>query len=249
MIDIAMLSFNRARITHLSITEIVCRTTSPFRLIVYDNGSKDDSVEMLHHWLKKGFLHLLLLSDENRGVHFGFNWLLEHIQSEPYYICTDNDLLPCAPLEGRDWLSRLVQLAEAHSDFGAISCRPHIFVGGIPNWDESKELIEVPWAGAALRLMRTCEVRQAGGWDKVIRPSRDNEERWISDRLHRRGLKVGYARDIRCFHIFGERGKTDPWGYPPDWKPEKHGHREISPPVYIYGDRSKYDPQTWEPLS
>ena len=248
MIDIAMLSYSRAKITELAIRELQSRTTTPHRLIVLDNGSVDRSPDMLRALQVQGLIDVLLFSNENAGVHYGFNQLLEVVQSWPHYICSDNDLIPCAPLDGKDWLQRLIELAQTYPEFGAITCRPHVFVGGIPNWDETNEIIEVPWAGAALRLMRTELVREMGGWQKIKRPSRDNEERWVAERMHSLGFKVGYARDIRCFHMFGEEGKTDPWGYPIQWKPEDHGHREIWPPVYVYGDSTRFNPNTWEPV-
>jgi len=197
-----------------------------------DNGSIDGTAEMLLGLYMHGLIEKLALLKENTGVHFGFNQLLQVVGSTPYYICTDADLIPCSPINGIDWLARLTELADKYHDFGAIACRPHCFIGGIPNWNESHEVIEVPWAGAALRLMRTEVVRQVGGWQNVKRPSRNSEERWISDRLHEAGYKVGYSRDIRCLHEFGDESLgEDPWGYPIEMKPQDHGHREIWPPV------------------
>jgi GT2 family glycosyltransferase len=233
MIDIAMLSCNRKRITELCIKEIHARTPSFHRLIVMDNGSEDSTADMLLELYSQGLISKLALLNENMGVHFGFNQLLKVVDSTPYYICTDADLIPCSPVDGKDWLARLIELADAHPNFGAISCRPHVFIGGIPNWDESHEVIEVPWAGAALRLMRTEVVRQVGGWENVKRPSRNGEERWISDRLHEAGYKVGYARDLWTIHCFGEESLSeDPWGYPGEMKPQDHGHRKIWPPAH-----------------
>lgn len=233
MIDLTMLACNRKRITELCIRELRKRTTTPHRLIVLDNGSEDGTAEMLEGLFTENLINKLVLLDKNMGVHVGFNALLDLVESGPFYICTDADLIPCSPVDGKDWLSRLIKLAKANPDFGAISCRCHVFIGGIPNWDESREVIEVPWAGAALRLMRTEVVRESGGWDKNNRnPSRDNEERWISDRLHEAGYKVGYARDIPVIHCFGDESLgEDPWGYSAEMKPQDHGHREIWPPV------------------
>jgi len=249
IIDIAALSCNRRRITRLFITELKRRTTTPHRLIVFDNGSEDGSDKMLLELYGDGLIDRLALLNENTGVNWGFNQLLKVVTSSPYYICTDADIIPCSPVDGRDWLSRLIELADAHPEFGAISCRPHIFIGGIPNWDESHEVIEVPWAGAALRLMRTDVVRQVGGWENVKRPSRDGEERWISDRLHEAGYKVGYSRDLGCIHVWGDEAfGEDPWGYPEEMRPQDHGHREIWPPAnYSSWDKLGISWETCQP--
>ena len=232
MIDIAVLSCNRRRITELCIREIKSRTITPHRLIVMDNGSEDGTAEMLLELYSDGLIDRLALLEENAGVHFGFNQLLAVVKSEPYYICTDADLIPCSPIDGKDWLSRLIELADANPDFGAIACKPHVFIGGVPGWDESKEPVEVPWAGAALRLMKTSVVREVGGWENIKRASRNHEERWISARLKEAGYKVGYAAKIPCIHLWGDESLgEDPWGYPIEMKPEDHGHREIWPPA------------------
>jgi len=232
MIDLVMLSCNRRRITHVAICELRARTKTPVRLTVMDNGSVDESSAMLEELKADGLVDELILSEANLGVHAGFTRLLNTVTSQPYFVCTDADIIPCSPVDGQDWLSRLVKLADANPTFGAISCRPQIFVGGIPGWDESKELIETPWAGAALRLMNVHAVKSCGGWADVIRPERDGEEKWISSRLREIGFKVGYARDVRCIHLFGqpELGE-DPWGYPVGIE---HGHKPVSPPVNVY---------------
>ena len=231
MIDITILSYNRSRLLKICIEEIKKRTSTTHRIIVLDNGSTDGSDLMLEAMLEDQLIDQLVLLDENTGVHWGFGRLLELVQSDPY-ICSDGDLVPCMPVEGEDWLQRLLKLQEKNPEFAAISCRPHIFIGGVPDWDESEEVIEVPWAGAALRLMQSQLVRKAGGWEKVKRPSRDAEERWISGKLQNLGYKVGYARDVRCIHLFGEPDLgEDPWGYPIG---TAHGHREVWPPVYQF---------------
>ena len=127
MIDIVMLSCNRARLTKISIEEITNRTTTPYRLTVMDNGSFDGSPEMLRQLEARGLIDRLVLSEDNFGVHWGFNQLLEiaAVDSYPYYICTDADLIPSVPVDGGDWLDRLITLMDLSPEYGAIACRPH----------------------------------------------------------------------------------------------------------------------------
>lgn len=305
MIDIAMVSCNRARITACAIQEIRARTTTPYRLLVLDNGSEDDSVRMLQAHYNEGYIDALVLLKENTGIHWAHNTLLDMVESRPYYVCTDNDLIPCAPVtewcsdeeaiqrgeailvqellarpglsevkcetgcggtlrsmdeflvcdhcdsryiyreeptrdpvpqyvmkEKADWLSRLIDLAERNPDYGAVACRPHILIGeGGGLFKDAPEIKDRGHVGAHLRIMKTDDVK-ATGWKREKRPARNNEEKTICGKLRKRGLKIGYARDIRAIHLFGEKDEgEDPWGYPESHDHKVRGHRDIWPPV------------------
>lgn len=236
MIDVCILACNRKRITELCIRELRARTTTPHRLVVLDNGSEDGTMEMLEGLFTEGLISKLVLLEENTGVHVGFNALLDLVTSEPYYICTDADLIPAVPVEGRDWLGRLVELADANPEYGAIACRPHILIGEpADRFDGCGEIREMSHVGAHLRVMRVSAVRECGGWKKEKVPSRNNEDWYIAAQLKKLGLKVGYSSQIRCIHEFGqpELGE-DPWGYP---EGVEHGHVDRWPPV----DRFSWD--------
>jgi len=244
MIDICMLSCNKARLTRTSIEEIARRTQTPYRLLVLDNGSVDESPEILTELRERGHLYWNTNRRENKGVHWGHNELLNGAQSEPYYICTDSDIVPqnSAP----DWLAQLIDLAERHPEYASISLRPHVFIGDSAQqmFKDAAEVVERNWMGAWLRIMRTEVVREVGGWNrKRIAPERNNEEKWIGRALRKAGWKVGVARDIHCIHLWGDPDKydEDPWGYPPGIP---HGHRDVWPPVHVYNwDRQGVD---WE---
>ncbi|NIP84945.1 MAG: glycosyltransferase [Planctomycetales bacterium] len=232
-IDVCLLACNRERITRTSVAEIGARTTTPHRLVVLDNGSTDGTEDLLASLVADGQVDVLLWYLDNYGVHLGHNTLLENVDSE-LYVSTDNDLVPQAPTEAGDWLGLLIDLMRRHPDYAAIACLPHFLVGdSLARWlDGAGEVIERPWCGAALRLMRTEAVQQAGGWRATQNPSRNNEERWICGKLRENGWKTGYARDVRCIHLWGEpeRGE-DAWGYPAGFE---HGHRPVHPPPDRY---------------
>lgn len=234
MIDIAMLSCNRKRITRTSIEEIKKRTILSHKLTVLDNGSQDGSADMLLDMWRDGIVDHVVFSNENNGVHWGFNRLLELITGS-LYICTDNDIVPPYPVDGCDWLMQLLALMMEYYDDGytAIACRPHVMIGDNVKkmFTDSPPVRERGHVGAVLRLMRTEAVREVGGWKRDIRPSRNNEEWYICGKLRKAGWKVGYARDIRVIHLFGEGEDEDPWGYPLD---VEHGHVERWPPVNHY---------------
>lgn len=232
-IDICLLSCNRRRITETSIYAIQTRTTTPYRLRVLDNGSVDGSDELIKDLALGGLIDEFYLSPENNGVHWGFNFLLGMVQSDPY-ICTDNDIIPPVPVDGRDWLARLLDLGERYPDYAAIACRPHIMIGDNVNrmFADAPEIVQRDHVGAVLRLMRPSLVREVGGWKDVRHPSRNNEEWHICGLLRKAGHEVGYSRDLRIIHLWGEGDEEDPWGYPLG---VEHGHVDRWPPVNRYG--------------
>jgi len=194
-----------------------------------DNGSVDGSQDMLSGLFIEGLIHHLELGSENIGVHMGFNELLGMVGTG-IYICTDNDLIPQSPIDGKDWLSLLLDLAKKSPEYGAIAVRPHVMIGEPPDrFDNSPEIREMSHAGACLRLMYTNTIHELGGWKHEKSPSRNNEEWFICAKLKKAGYKVGYSRDIRCLHQFGKVSfGEDPWGYP---EGVEHGHRAMWPPV------------------
>lgn len=244
-IDICMLTCNRARITVQAITELHRRTTTPHRLIVLDNGSEDETPIALARLQMAGMIHRLEFSNENYGVHWGHNQLLEMAESS-LYISADNDLIPQSLIDGEDWLAKLVRLMEARPDYAAIACRPHILIGQHGSlFDGAPEVKEMSHVGAHLRLMRAEAVREVGGWRDHQNPGRNDEEKWICGRLRTAGWKVGYARDVRCIHLFGDLTKNeDDWGYPATSDHKARGHRDMWPmPATFQWDRVGID---WE---
>jgi len=247
MIDIAVLTCNRKRIHEISLREIRKRTLMDHRLIVCDNGSEDGTPEMLTALKAEGIIDELILLNENTGVHWGHNVLLEHVGTQ-LYVSADGDLIPQTMryyeldhtvLElTYDWLEALetVFLRHYHTEnYAAIACRPHVMIGDSASkmFESAPVIVERAHVGAVLRLMRTEAVRAVGGWKQVKRPSRNGEERYICGKLRKAGWKVGYARDVRAIHLFGkEEFGEDPWGYP---EGSEHGHRDVWPPVNHFG--------------
>ena len=237
--DIVMVSFNRKDMTSKSIEYIKERTTSPYRLIVVDNNSNDGAQEMLFNLKQNGVIHHLILLQENYGIHMAKNYGLALVRSTPYYIDTDNDLL--CPKLSPDWITQLRILMEKNPLWGAISCRPQVLVGrGGNEFDVPDEVVKFNHIGAHLRIMRTEIVQKVGGWEKNWTANRNHEDTFISTALQNVGYQVGYAKDVRCWHVFQPN-----WGYK-DIPPEKHGHRPMWPPSEHWDSIiDKFDPETF----
>lgn len=239
-IDIFITAFLRPQMTEQTFKYLKERTNTPHRFFMIHNGGNEEFlIEHGHEFF------LIIDPGTNMGIHAAWNIALALAESD-YFITTDNDIL--VPDSDPDWLYQLIKMMDERPDYGAIALQPHKFIGldKTKHPDDGK-IFSAPMTGAVMRLMRREAVWKAGGWERVVRSSRNHEEKTICSRLATNGYKFGYASDLYAFHMFGD-DDTDYWGYPKEMKPEDHGHRDIWPPPTIYGDKSKYDGKTWKKL-
>lgn len=240
-IDIVLVTWQRPDLTFLVIEAIRQNTDrDQYRLIVVDNNSHQDMQARLFSLEKEGQIDKLIFNDRNYGLEPARNIGLKQVKS-PYFVCADNDCIPQKRQGGQTWLERLAILMDELPEFGAISCRTQVMIGTGNIFEHvdmtGDDVVEFPHPGGSLRIMRTDATRKTGGWRDSVE-GRGAEERTICGRLREHGYKTGFARDIRCLHLFGTRGLTgtDRWGYPKDWEPEDTGHSDIWHPVLERGD-------------
>ena len=230
--DIVMVTYHRVEITLKTIIELWERTRTPFRLLVVDNSpSNSDIQNVLIDFYREGKIHKLILLNENYGLERARNLLLPLIESK-YCIFMDSDIMP--QNSDPDWLSQLIELFEDHPEYGAIALRPQAMVAsGNPfreydkmrDAEKSKEFEVVPFTAAGYcRISLTEDIKKMGGWrNEFINGGLGHEENYLRDKMKELGKKVGYARDLRCWHFFGDQGT---WGYHKDLFA---GHRDIWP--------------------
>lgn len=242
MTDLHLVSWNRPKMTEL-VVKMIHRNTKPgtYRLVVFDNGSNGETRGMLKRLFDDGFIDVLTMVPENRGLENARHTLLMNHTVSPYFVCVDNDCLPPPIREGKDWLERMLDLMEKYEDFGAISMRTQVMIGTGNIFEEADQvgddIVEFPHPGGSFRIMRTVVTQDVGGWARRAE-GRGAEERYIGSRLSDAGYRAAFATNIRCLHLFGQRGdnSTDRWGYDKDLKPEDTGHSDISHPALSNGD-------------
>lgn len=239
-IDIFMTCFHRQYYTEQSIAYLKERTEYPYRLFVINNGGNE---EVVKQGVDEGIIFLALNLSANAGIHAAWNLALSMAESD-YFITTDNDIY--VPDLHPDWLTQLVKLLDDRPNYGAISLCPHVFIGaeGI-DANDREEVKDRNMCGAVMRIMRTEAVRQSGGWEHVIRSSRNHEERTICSRLQSHGFKTGICSKIRAYHPFGKATGGN-WGYPESISPEEQGHNpQLKEYVQSFDNIEAYDPKTW----
>jgi GT2 family glycosyltransferase len=229
-----MVTYHRKDFVEKVIDYIRDRTTpGSYRLIVVDNGSNDDLIDMLRKKLIRD--ELLINLGSNLGLEMAKNHGLREVRSARY-VDLDSDCL--APKLEPDWLTQMHDLMDRHPDFGAIAlrCQLHVGVGAL--FKDAPEVKENNVAGGSFRMMDTDLVRKVGGWRNEANQNR-SEEHYISGRIREEGKKVGYATNIFTYHMFGE---DHAWGY--GTEDHKHGDRKCP---YVDSMFNDCDPLTNEP--
>lgn len=232
--DILITTYFRLEFTKKVIQAIMDRTMPFYRLVIVDNGSTDGTREYLQDLQKQypAFVKKIILLDKNEGLQRAKNLGMEYVDSK-YFVNTDNDCIP--PKLSPDWLRQLEGLMDKYPEFAAISLRPQILVGVGPIFRDAAEVVENNVAGGSFRIMRTDLVKQVGAWTDEFE---NRQEEWnICTKLRNAGHKVGYARDLFCYHMFGDGN----WGYD---KNTKHYH---NPASEVYAKDEEYDPETCIP--
>jgi len=221
-IDIVMTTWKREEFTILVLRALRKNTNYPYRLILIDNGSSEEAREV---YASQSDIYIKL--DRNIGLEAAKHLGMQFVESS-YFISTDNDILVPKRIDnGMDWLERLIKLMEENPEYGAIALRPQILVGTNEKEvfsDASKDVTEFSHVPGYMRIMDTNLVCGLGAW-KDKRELRGHEELWISKRMRAKNWKVGWATNIRCWHLFGEDGN---WGYG-DMEVKDHGHNPIWP--------------------
>lgn len=219
-VDIVLITWKREWMTFMAIEAIKKNTTTPYKLIIIDNGSSKEAQEV---YASRADIYLKL--DKNVGLEAAKNIGMNFVTSD-LFVSMDNDILVYD--YNPDWLSQLIELMNKYPDYAAIAPKPQILVGtGMQIFEIKDEIVPFSHVPGYARIMRTKVIKETGAWNER-RPSRGHEEIWIGEKLKESGWKMGWANNIKVWHLFGS-DDTDDWGYPKGSLPEEHGHNPVWP--------------------
>jgi len=236
-IDLFLCSYLRQKYTGETIRYLRERTKYPYRLWLLDNGGNEEHKDKVDFYIP---------FKENIGIHpiWQIAWGLAE---SDYFITSDNDIF--VPNVEPDWLTQMVKFMDDRPDYGAISLHPHVLIGAVGfDQNDPEDVKEVNMVGAVMRILRRNAVYKANGWERVVRASRNHEERTISSRLQDNGFKTGRTVRLRAYHPFGaDIENNSGWGYE-GITPEEQGHRpELKDYVLAFDKMDAYDNNTWLP--
>lgn len=129
LVSVLLASYSHARYVEAAVRSVMAQTGVPFELIVVDDGSPDESPEILKRLSQE--LHFEFISRPNKGLVPTMNELLEKAQGKYFCSFASDDIMP----QGR--LKTQSSYLNAHPD--AAAC-----FGQIVNMDSSGVLENAP---------------------------------------------------------------------------------------------------------
>lgn len=114
---IIVLTYNQLDCTRRCLESIEEHTTIPYKLVIVDNASVDDTPSWLRWWAKDRPHVRVLLNKENLGFAAGNNLVLASAET-PFSVLLNNDTVVT---EG--WLKRMLSVFERHPEAGLVGPR------------------------------------------------------------------------------------------------------------------------------
>jgi len=216
LVSIVIPTFDRAEYLYQCLESLLAHTTVPFEVIVVDDGSRDDTPELLRRLRNvtcaRNEENLEFIRTCNRGI---------HLAKGRYLLFLNNDVTVTP-----QWLSTLVETMERFPRCGAVGAklvRPDgtLQEAGSIIWRDGSAsgygrdddplkpeycyLREVDYCSAACLLVRTDLVRELGGFDERYLPAY-YEDADLCFGVRRLGYTVVFQPHVSVFHYeFGSR--------------------------------------------
>jgi GT2 family glycosyltransferase len=184
-VAVVILNYNGRNYLEQFLPSVLASTYPNMRVIVADNGSKDESVP----FLKASFPSVeLLLNRTNLGFAAGYNWALQQVQSE-YYVLLNSDVEVSA-----GWIEPVIAGMEA--DHSIAACQPKLlsykqrdsyeYAGACGGWIDAlgypfsrgrifdvlekdqgqyNSMQKLFWASGAAMFVRSRVFHEMGGFD------------------------------------------------------------------------------------
>ena len=195
--------------------------TKGAEIIVADNGSTDDSLEVLH----KEFPSVkTIVLDTNYGFAEGYNKAIEQVESE-YVVLLNSDV---EVTEG--WLSPLLDYMTAHPEVAAVQPKIRAWrerdrfehagaAGGYLSWlgypycrgrrfgrveqdhGQYDTIAEIDWTTGACMCVRTSVYKECGGLDAAF--FAHQEEIDLCWRMRNKGWKLACVPQSVVYHLGG----------------------------------------------
>ena len=221
LVSIVILNFNGANYLKTFLPSVLATTYQNKEVVVADNGSKDNSLEILAKYFPTV---QVIQNPTNEGFAGGYNWALKQVQAD-YYILLNSDVQVDA-----NWVTPMVQLMESNPNIGA--CQPKIlaqkdptsfeYAGASGGWidvlgypfsrgrifdvcekDEGQynHCEPIFWATGASLFIRASCFKQVGGLDESF--FAHQEEIDLCWRLQRAGYTIMSCPNAIVYHVGG----------------------------------------------
>ena len=217
---VIILNWNGAQMLRTYLPSVIAHTKGA-EIIVADNGSTDDSLEVL----RKEFPSVkTIVLDTNYGFAEGYNKAIEQVESE-YVVLLNSDV---EVTEG--WLSPLLDYMTAHPEVAAVQPKIRAWrerdrfehagaAGGYLSWlgypycrgrrfgrveqdhGQYDTIAEIDWTTGACMCVRTSVYKECGGLDAAF--FAHQEEIDLCWRMRNKGWKLACVPQSVVYHLGG----------------------------------------------
>ena len=217
---VIILNWNGAQMLRTYLPSVIAHTKGA-EIIVADNGSTDDSLEVLHKEFPSGKTIVL---DINYGFAEGYNKAIEQVESE-YVVLLNSDV---EVTEG--WLSPLLDYMTAHPEVAAVQPKIRAWrerdrfehagaAGGYLSWlgypycrgrrfgrveqdhGQYDTIAEIDWTTGACMCVRTSVYKECRGLDAAF--FAHQEEIDLCWRMRNKGWKLACVPQSVVYHLGG----------------------------------------------
>jgi hypothetical protein len=212
-VAIMILNWNGTDLLKNCLSSIMKTDYEDFKVIVVDNGSIDNSVEMVKSRFKDIDVFEL---KKNLGACKGRNMGIKYVAKKynpNYFVLLDNDI----EIIERDWLSKLIRVAESSNEVGIVGCKllypdgrvlhaggkvgfgiGHIGYGE-KDEQQYRNIYEVTYVQSACILVKKEVLKKIGLMDEVFNPY-PVEDLEYCVRARRNNFKTLYCGDVSLIH-------------------------------------------------
>ena len=211
---IIILNWNGKELLKDCLSSLFRLTNYPnYNTVVVDNGSTDGSIE----FVKKNFQQVNILAlDKNYGVTKGINEGIRHALKKynpQYILLLSND----TEIIQKDWLTRMVEVAESDDKIGIVGCKLLYPNGRIQHAgvnlsklihrgynelsDKYNEIEEINAVTGACFLIKKIVLYIIGGLDEVYLFVGEDVDYCI--RAKKFGFKIFYVGNVKLIHKEG----------------------------------------------
>jgi len=220
-VSVVILNYNTSGLLELLIPFVQASIYQNFEIVVIDNASSDDSVQML----AEKFVDVkVIVHEENLGFAEGYNRGLAQLET-PYWILLNSDVEV-----DKDWIQPLVEVMESDEKIAATGpkildyykrdhfeyagaaggymdkwaypfCRGRLFHTLEKDEDQYEDRREVFWVSGAAFMVRASAYRELGGLDAVL--FAHMEEIDLCWRMKNQGYQVWICPQSKVYHMGG----------------------------------------------
>ena len=189
-VSVLMGAYNCAPYLAEALDSVLNQTFDDFEVVIVNDGSKDNSAEIIKEYAEKDSRIVFIENDRNHGLAYTLNHGLEYVQGE-YIIRMDGD-----DISKPERFERLVAAAKEHPDFDVIGSGCDLFdETGV--WGEFVPLYVPDKLDAVMQrtlshatvIMKTASLKAVGGYDTSTDNARaEDYDLWC--RMVKNGYKL-----------------------------------------------------------